>query len=141
MHSHVCLARKLKFIKNLQSMVTQQTIPKVTEDPLQMFIQHLATKITQRTAKWLHSNNTNGCRAVRTMLQRNLAVSGIVNKYMFTHKHNVCSNLAESDIVNKFVFTHKHYVCSDLTISGIVTKFKFTWKHIVCSGTGAFGYV
>ena len=65
-HSHVCWARKLKFSKNTQSMVTQQTIPKVTEVPLQRFIQHLATKITQQTAKWLHSNNTNGCWAVET---------------------------------------------------------------------------
>ena len=47
-------------------MVTQQTIPKVTEDPLQRFIQHLATKIMQRTAKWLHSINTNGCWADET---------------------------------------------------------------------------
>jgi hypothetical protein len=57
---------------------------------------------------------------MRQMLQRNLAVSGIVNKYMFTHKHNVCSNLVESYLANKFVFTRKHYVCSDLAVIGIV---------------------
>ena len=39
--------------------------------------------------------------------------SGVVNNFVFTRKHNVCSNLAESGIKNKFVVTCKHNVCSE----------------------------
>ena len=141
-HSHVCWARKLKFSKNTQSMVTQQTIPKVTEVPLQRFIQHLATKITQQTAKWLHSNNTNGCWAVETNVTEEPCCKWHI-KQTYVYSQTQCLlEPCRKWSCKKNVFTCNHYVCLDLAVSGIVVnKFMFTWKHNVCSGTGAFGYV
>ena len=42
-----------------QLMITEQTIPKVTEDPLRRFIWQVATEITQWASSWLDNNNTN----------------------------------------------------------------------------------